>query len=95
MFQASSASSGLGVIKRQVWSNFADSWAPVMGARTCLHANEARRKFGKQLKQGRAFGDRAYKCGRTRLIHAMHCKDVLGEVNSNGYDSHDFPFQVS
>jgi hypothetical protein len=21
----------------------------------------------------------------------MDCKDVLGEVNANGYDSHDFP----
>ena len=29
------------------------------------------------------------------LIHAMYGKDVLGEINSNGYDSHDFPSQVS
>ena len=31
----------------------------------------------------------------TGLIHAMHGKDVLGKVNSNGYDSHDFPSQTS
>lgn len=29
------------------------------------------------------------------LIHAVDSEDVPGEVNSNGYDSHDFPFQVS
>jgi len=23
--------------------------------------------------------------------HAMDCQNVLGEIDSNGYDSHDFP----
>jgi len=41
------------------------------------------------LKRGR--GPRATP---TKDVHAMHCQDVLGEVNSNGYDCHDFPSQV-
>jgi len=27
------------------------------------------------------------------FIDAMHSKDVLGEINSNGYDCYDFLFQ--
>jgi hypothetical protein len=29
------------------------------------------------------------------FIHAVHGKDVLCKVDSNSYDSHDFPFQYS
>ncbi len=29
------------------------------------------------------------------LIHAMYCKDVLGEINSDGDNDHDFSFKVS
>ena len=67
----------------------------MMCARTCLHANEARRQFRNQFEQGGAFDDRSQESRLACLIHAMHSKDVLGEVNSNGYDSRDFPFQVS
>lgn len=30
-----------------------------------------------------------------RLTHAMHGKDVLCQIDPNGYDGHDFPSQVS
>ena len=29
------------------------------------------------------------------FIDAMHSEDVLGEINSNGYDSCHLPYQVS
>jgi len=28
------------------------------------------------------------------FIHAMHCKNVLGEINSNDDNVHEFPFLV-
>jgi len=28
------------------------------------------------------------------FIDAMPSEDVLGEINSNGYDCHDFPFRI-
>ena len=33
--------------------------------------------------------------GRCSLIHAMQRKDVLGEIDSDGNNSRDFPFRVS
>ena len=35
--------------------------------------------------------ERSLACG----IHAMHSKDVLCQIDSDSYDTHDFPFQVS
>ena len=43
---------------------------------------------------------RKERAAHPRSIKWMSCakslaKDVLGKVDSNGYDSHDLPFQVS
>jgi len=37
----------------------------------------------------------AYQYRLAGLIYAVDRENVLGEVNSNGYDSDDFPSQVS
>jgi len=66
-----------------------------MGSAARLPADQARRQVGNEFKQFGAWHLRAYQGGLASLIHAMHGKDVLGQINSNGYDSHDFPFQVS
>ena len=36
-----------------------------------------------------------YMRGCGRYAGLGHGKDMLGKVNSNGYDSHDFPFRTS
>ncbi len=38
---------------------------------------------------------RVHKFSFIRLIYAMHGKNVLGEIDSDGDNGHDFPFQVS
>ncbi len=62
---------------------------PMMGARASLHANDARSKRGDQLGQlatghGRSNQHR-FACG----VYAMHSKHVLGEIDSNGNNSHE------
>jgi len=69
--------------------------APVVGARAGFHADQAGRQIGNQLQQLSAWYLGAHQRGLACLIHALHGKDILGEINSNGYDSHDFPSQVS
>jgi hypothetical protein len=38
---------------------------------------------------------RGYQRGFAGLIHAIHGENVFCQVDSNGYDSHDFPSQMS
>jgi len=35
----------------------------------------------------------AHQCRLACLVHTMHSKDVLRQIDSYGYDSHDFPSQ--
>lgn len=66
---------------------------PVVGAGARLHADQAARQVGDEFEQ---FGTRdfgAHQCRLACLVHTMHSKDVLRQIDSYGYDSHDFPSQ--
>ena len=69
--------------------------APVVGTGTRLHADEAGWQVGNELQKFGAGHLRAHQSWFACFIDAVHRKDVLGDINSNGYDSHDFPSQVS
>jgi hypothetical protein len=60
-----------------------------------MDALNARRQLDGELKKGNAFEARVYQYIFAGLIDAMYGKNVLGEINSNSYDCHDFPFQKS
>ena len=53
--------------------------------------NEARRQLGHHLQQGIALDRRAHKHRLTPLIHAMHSKNVLGEINADRNNGHGLP----
>ena len=38
---------------------------------------------------------RLQQLGPAGFVHAVQREDVLGEINSNGQNGHDFPFRVS
>jgi hypothetical protein len=56
-----------------------------------FHADQARRQIGNKFIQLGAWHLGAPPHGLGKFIDAADGNDVFGEVNSNGYDSHDFP----
>ena len=64
---------------------------PVMSARTCLHADGARRQRGDHLVQLGARHARADQFGLASRVNPVHRKHVLGEIDADEYDSHGLP----
>ena len=68
---------------------------PVVGTGAGFYADQAGWQLGREFAQ---LGTRYFWPHQGRLacfIDAMHSEDVLGEINSNGYDSRHLPYQVS
>jgi hypothetical protein len=68
---------------------------PVVSTRARFHADQARRQRGNQLQQRVASDVGAHQSRLAAFIDAVHGKDVLGEIDSDGDNGHDFPSQVS
>ena len=66
-----------------------------MRARAGLHADDAGRQRGDQLVQLGPSHARPNQHRLAVLVDAVHRKDVLGEIDSNVENAHDFPFRVS
>ena len=66
---------------------------PVVGTGAGFHIDQARWQMGYEFKKLAAWDFWAHQGRFARFIDTMHSEDVLGEINSNGYDCHDFPFQ--
>jgi hypothetical protein len=67
----------------------------VVRAGAGFNADGARRQRGHQRVQ---FGPRHPRLQQLRLadfVHAVQREDILGEIDSNGQNGHDFPFRVS
>jgi hypothetical protein len=64
---------------------------PVMRARARFHADQARRQGRDQLKQLGASDAGTNQHRTARIIHAMHGKNVLGEIDSQSDNSHGLP----
>ena len=67
----------------------------MMRARAGLHADGARRQSGDQLVKLGPSHARPNQHRLAVLVDAVHRKDVLGEIDSNVENAHDFPFRVS
>jgi len=63
--------------------------------RAGFDSNQARREVGDQLKQPSALDAGANQGWLAALVQAKHGEDVLCQVDSDGDNGHDFPFQVS
>jgi hypothetical protein len=68
---------------------------PVVRPRARLHADGARRQRGDQLVQLGPGHARPNEHCLAVLVDAVHRKDVLGEIDPNVENGHDFPFRVS
>jgi len=68
---------------------------PVAGARAGFHAIQACWQVGDEFEKFGAWYFGAHQCRFACFINAMHGKDTLGEVDSSGYDEHDFPSRTS
>ena len=68
---------------------------PVVRARARLHAHQARRPIAHGLQQLGARYLGLHHLGFASLIDTVHREDVLGEIDSNRNNGHDFPFRVS
>lgn len=68
---------------------------PVVRARAGFHADQAGRQVGDEFEQLGAHYLRANQGGFAGFIHAVQGNDVLGKIDSDGYDGHDFPSRVS
>ena len=68
---------------------------PVVCARAGFDADQAGRQIGDEFEQLGAWHLGAHQCRFAGLIHAVQGKNVLCQIDANGYDSHDFPSQVS
>jgi hypothetical protein len=68
---------------------------PVVGTRTGFHADQTRRQSGDEFEEFGAWYFGAHEFGLAGFAHAMHGENVLCQVDSNGYDGHDFPSQLS
>jgi hypothetical protein len=64
-----------------------------MGTGAGFHADQAGWQMGYEFKTLAAWCFWSHQGRFACFIDAMHSEDVLGEINSNGYDCHDFPFQ--
>lgn len=64
---------------------------PVVRARACFHADQARRQRCNELQQLAARHARTHQHRLACGIQAMDGKDVLGEINPNGNNGHNFP----
>jgi hypothetical protein len=64
---------------------------PVVRPRARLHPDHARRQPGDQLVQLFARHRRANQFGLARLVHPVHRKDVLGQINTDGQNPHGLP----
>ena len=68
---------------------------PVVRARAGFHADEAGRQCGDEFEQLGARHCRAHQLSFAARIDAVDDEDRLCKIDSDGYDGHDFPFQVS
>jgi len=68
---------------------------PVVGAGAGFDADEARRQGGHHFEQPGAWHARQQQFGLAGVVDTVQGKDVLGEIDSNGQNGHDFPFRVS
>jgi hypothetical protein len=64
---------------------------PVVRAGAGFHADEAGRQLRHQLQQFVACYLGLDQCGLAVIINAMHGKDVLGQIDSNGDNAHGLP----
>ena len=65
-----------------------------MGSATGFHADQARRQVGYQRQELVAWYFRFDQFCLAAFIHAVDCKNILGKINSNGDNVHDFPLLV-
>ena len=76
---------------RTAWPNLANSraqwWAPEQASMPIRHG-------GRFAMSSSSFAGYLgpHQCGFASFVYAIHGKDVLCKVDSNGYDSYDFPF---
>ena len=66
---------------------------PVVGGGASLPTDQARWQMGCEFEQRGTWDVWAHHGRFACFIDAMQRKDVLGEINSKGYDDHDFHFQ--
>jgi hypothetical protein len=64
---------------------------PVVGTGAGFHTDQARWQMGYEFKKLTAWYFWPHQGRFSCFIYAVHSEDVLGEINSNGYDCHDFP----
>jgi hypothetical protein len=64
---------------------------PMMCTRAGFHADRARRQSRHQLHQLGPRNARVLHFGFAGIAHAVHGKHVLGEINTNGQNSHGLP----
>jgi hypothetical protein len=67
---------------------------PVVRAGTGFHADQARRQAGGQLQQLGAFHCGTLQDDLPGGIDAVQCEYVLGKIDAERYDLHDFPSRV-
>jgi len=66
---------------------------PMVGTGADFGADQAGWQMGYAFEQLGTRNVWAHQGKVACFIDAMHSEDVLGEINSNGYDCHDFPSQ--
>ena len=68
---------------------------PVVGAGAGFHTNQTRGQRGNKLCQLDAWHARPQQHWFACCIDTMNGKDIFCQINSNRYDSHDFPSRTS
>jgi hypothetical protein len=64
---------------------------PVMSARACFHANEARRQLCDQRRQLITRNTRLDQHRLPGLVHTVNGKYILGKIDSDSENSHGLP----
>jgi hypothetical protein len=68
---------------------------PVVHARAGLHADHTRRQRRDQPVQLGSGDLRLAQFGRSCLVHPVDRKNILGQIDANVQNAHDFPFRMS
>jgi hypothetical protein len=67
----------------------------VVGTGADFHADEARRQRVDEFQKVGARDSGPNQSGLARLIEAMNRKDVLRQIDVNGYDFHELPLPTN
>jgi hypothetical protein len=68
---------------------------PVVRAGAGFHADHARRQRGDQRVQLGSRDPGLAQLSGSRFVHPIHSKNILGEIDANIQNAHDFPFRMS